>query len=141
MTATYPFPHSAFIGFDALFERLERASENTGYPPHNIIKIDDDNYTIEIAVAGFGESELDIQLKDSILTISGDKAESDTKVVYLHKGISSRKFVRQFTLNEYVEVKGAELSDGVLKIELQRVIPEDKKPRKIAIAKKQFIRD
>ena len=138
MTNTYTFPRSAFVGFDHLFNELNRvSSREDSYPPHNIIQIDDDNFMVEIAVAGFSKESLDIQLKDSILTVTGSM--EDTRK-YTYKGISTRKFTRNFTLSEYVEVKGAELEHGILSISLTKVIPESERPKKIEIGK-TFLRD
>ena len=138
MTNTYTFPRSAFVGFDHLFNELNRvSSREDSYPPHNIIQIDDDNFMVEIAVAGFSKESLDIQLKDSILTVTGSM--EDTRK-YTYKGISTRKLTRTFTLSEYVEVKGAELEHGILSISLTKVIPESERPKKIEIGK-TFLRD
>jgi molecular chaperone IbpA len=129
-----------FIGFDELARRLENLETADNYPPHNIIKVDDDHYTIELAVAGFSESELDITVKDSVLTVTGTKEDSRT---YIHKGVSTRKFVRKFTLNEYVDVTSADLENGILSLNMERHVPEEERPRKIAIgkstAKKTFL--
>lgn len=136
--STYTFPRSAFVGFDHLFNELNRVSlrEDT-YPPHNVVFIDDDNFLVEIAVAGFSEENLDIQIKDSILTVAGEM--EDTRV-YNHKGISTRKFTRTFTLSEYVQVKGADLKNGILSISFIKVVPESERPKKIKIGK-TFLQD
>lgn len=142
----YTFPRASFVGFDRMFDELTRAQlgNSNNYPPHNIVQIDENNYLIELAVAGFKQENLDIQLKDSILTVSGKK--EDTRD-YTHKGISSREFNRIFTLGEHVQVTGASLEDGILGIKLERVIPEEERPRKIEIgveakkAKKSFLKD
>lgn len=123
------------IGFDGLFRQLEEvhtamATEN--YPPHNIVKVDDDHYVVEVAVAGFGETELDVSVQDGILTVTGAKL-ADQARTYVHKGISTRKFTRSWTLNEHVEVKAASYNEGILSIELERVLPEAKRPRKVSI--------
>ena len=146
-TATFPFPRSSFVGFDKLFDELTRAqlgAQNNNYPPHNVVKVDEDNFIIELAIAGFKSEDLDIQLKDSILTVTGKKEDERE---YYHKGISSREFVRTFTLGEYVEVTGATLVDGILSINLERVVPEEERPKKIEInqnstkTKKSFLKD
>jgi molecular chaperone IbpA len=122
------------VGFERLFDELQRTAPiSNNYPPHNIVKIDEDNYLIEIAVAGFKKEDIDIQLKDSILTVKGKKDDTRT---YSHKGISSREFNRTFTLGEYVQVNGANLEDGILAIQLERVVPEEERPRVIEIGKK-----
>lgn len=145
-TATFPFPRSSFVGFDKLFDELTRAQLGTqnNYPPHNVVKVDEDKFIIELALAGFKSEDLDIQLKDSILTVTGKKEDERE---YYHKGISSREFVRTFTLGEYVEVTGATLVDGILSINLERVVPEEERPKKIEInqnstkTKKSFLKD
>lgn len=136
MTTTYTFPRSAFVGFDHLFTEFNRTPQDT-YPPHNIVQIDDDNFLVEIAVAGFSKGDLDIQLKDSVLTVTGSMEDTRT---YTHKGISTRKFSRTFTLSEYVEVTGADLKNGILSISLSKVIPESERPKKIEIGS-TFIQD
>ena len=145
-TATFPFPRSSFVGFDKLFDELTRAQLGTqnNYPPHNVVKVDEDKFIIELALAGFKSEDLDIQLKDSILTVTGKKEDARE---YYHKGISSREFVRTFTLGEHVQVNGATLVDGILAINLERVVPEDERPKKIEInqnstkTKKSFLKD
>ena len=145
-TTTFPFPRSSFVGFDKLFDELTRAQLGTqnNYPPHNVVKVDEDKFIIELALAGFKSEDLDIQLKDSILTVTGKKEDERE---YYHKGISSREFVRTFTLGEYVEVTGATLVDGILSINLERVVPEEERPKKIEInqnstkTKKSFLKD
>ena len=123
------------VGFDRLFNELERKSLTTqnNYPPFNIIKEDDTNYRIEIAVSGFSEEELSIELKESNLKVRGEVANSDTKSEYLHKGISSRDFERSFTLNQDVVVNDAKMVNGLLVIDLEHVIPDEKRPRRIEI--------
>lgn len=124
-----------FIGFDRMIERMrEQTPGQTNYPPYNIAKIDDDNYAIELAVAGFGEDELDIELKDGVLYIEGTKKDEEERT-YLHKGISARHFRRSFTLSDTIVVRGAHFKDGILTVELENVIPEEKKPRKIEIGR------
>jgi len=128
------FPH--FIGFDRLFDELDRVNVNQkpSYPPHNIVKTGEDTYVIQLAVAGFSEDNLDIELKEHVLTISGEiKGDDPEGYEFLHKGISARKFKRTFTLNEMVEVTGSDLTNGVLTIGLERIVPEEKKARKIEI--------
>ena len=130
------------IGFEDVFRQLEEvhsAMSGDNYPPHNIVKIDDDHYAVELAVAGFSEKDIDVSVKDRVLTVSGSKEDTRT---YVHKGVSTRKFVRTFTLNEHVDVKDASLADGILSIELERNVPEAERPRKISISgKKTFLND
>ncbi len=123
------------IGFDAIIKRLAEASEYVpkmpAFPPYNIKKIDEEHYVIEIALAGFGKQNLDIELKEDVLTVSG-KIEGDGED-YIYKGIADRAFTRKFVLADSVVVKNAELVNGLLKIALERFIPEEKKPKKIDI--------
>lgn len=135
-----PF-HRATIGFDQLFNELDRTftnSVNTGYPPYNIVKSDDDHYQIELAVAGFRMDELSITLDKNELIIEGNPvvAEDATIYDYLHKGIANRTFIRTFKIAEHMEVKGAALELGILKITLERNVPEELQPKKIAITYK-----
>jgi molecular chaperone IbpA len=132
-----PNIHKFGIGFDSIFEDIHRLASVTGkdnYPPYNVIKIDDDHFFIELALAGIPREALDIQVDQNQLTISTDKAESDEELEYLHKGISQRGFSRSFTLADHVIVQGADMVDGVLKISLERQLPEELKPRKIDIS-------
>jgi len=132
-----PNIHKFGIGFDSIFEDIHRLASVTGkdnYPPYNVIKIDDDHFFIELALAGIPREALDIQVDQNQLTISTDKAESDEELEYLHKGISQRGFSRSFTLADHVIVTGADMVDGVLKISLERQLPEELKPRKIDIS-------
>ena len=132
-----PNIHKFGIGFDSIFEDIHRLASVTGkdnYPPYNVIKIDDDHFFIELALAGIPREALDIQVDQNQLTISTDKAESDEELEYLHKGISQRGFSRSFTLADHVIVQGADMVNGVLKISLERQLPEELKPRKIDIS-------
>jgi molecular chaperone IbpA len=126
------------VGFDRVFDLLDRQVSNnitTTYPPYNIIKEGEDSYKIEIAVAGFREDELDITVKDYTLTVTGEQKREETSEgpTYLHRGISARSFTRPFTLGDHIEVKGAVVENGLLVISLERNIPEEAKPKKIAI--------
>ena len=136
------YPRAGFIGFDHLFNELERVhskANNSGYPPHNVIKESETEFIIQVAVAGFKESQIDIEVKDGFLNISGDSTEAEEGVVdYIHKGISSKRFSRTFRLSEHVEVNGAELQDGILVIHLEYVVPEELRPRKIQITGGHF---
>jgi molecular chaperone IbpA len=127
------FPRSAFVGFDHLFDELDRVARhaNDNYPPHNIVKTDETKYVIELAVAGFSRNELDIEVKDRSLTVTGNHENRGRE--YIHKGISAKKFSKTFRLSEYVQVNGADLVDGILAIELEVVVPEEMRPRKIEI--------
>jgi molecular chaperone IbpA len=129
--------HSPFfrstVGFDRLLNLLDSASEQ-GYPPYNIERSDENNYRVSIAVAGFAESDLSVDVKDRVLTVTGKReSEAAEKPSYLHQGIAGRAFERSFQLAEHVEVKGARLENGLLHVELERIVPEEKKPRRITI--------
>jgi molecular chaperone IbpA len=124
------------VGFDRLFDFLEDASraEQDNYPPFDIEKLGDDSYRITLAVAGFKRDEIEIVAHQNMLTISGRKSdERGRDGNYLHMGIATRAFERRFELADFVQVSGADLSDGLLRIELQREVPEAMKPRKIDI--------
>jgi molecular chaperone IbpA len=120
------------VGFDRLFNMLDGNSEAQSYPPYNIERLGDDDYRITMAVAGFSETDLAIEVKENALSVSGKRGE-DEKRAYLHQGIAARAFERRFQLADHVEVTGARLEHGLLHIELKRIIPESKKPRKIEI--------
>jgi molecular chaperone IbpA len=140
-TFDLPALHRHAIGFDRMFEELNRTFANSkdNYPPHNIAQLDDTHFIIEVAVAGFAEDEIDVELKDNLLTVKGEKvkAEDAPKVEYLHKGISARNFTRTFPLADNVEVRGATVQNGILAVALELVIPEEEKPKKIAITYKK----
>ena len=124
------------VGFDRMFDRLfdESFVATTNYPPYNIVKIDESNYAIQVAIAGFSKSDIEIETKENTLTVkSASKSETEDTTNYLHKGISNRAFVRSFKLSDDVVVKGATFENGLLNIELERIIPEEKKPRLIKI--------
>jgi molecular chaperone IbpA len=135
-----PSIHKFGIGFDGIFDELMRVNaqqSNINYPPYNIVKHDDDHFAIELAIAGFREGDIKITVEKNILTIKGEQIqdldEMTTEVEYLHRGISSRDFIRTFTLAEHVEVVGAKAENGILKIELERQVPEEQKPKTVAI--------
>lgn len=124
------------VGFDRIAHLLDAAhsaGSNNNYPPYDIEVTGDNQYTITIAVAGFGEHELDIQSENGVLQIRGKKEKTDKKQTYLYQGIAYRSFERKFQLADYVEVGGAALEHGLLKIELFKEVPEAMKPKKIAI--------
>ena len=127
------------VGFDRLFTMLDTLAQPEGaqtYPPYNIERTGEDAYRITMAVAGFGEDEISIEAHRNVLTIKGEKSEADkgeTSEV-LYRGIASRAFERRFQLADHVDVVGAELKNGLLHISLKRNIPEEMKPRKVAIA-------
>ena len=123
-----------FIGFNRELGRLNSAHKtNTqSYPPYDLLKLDEDTYRISIAVAGFSKDSIDVSVDNGTLIIKGEIVEvTDAEVV--HKGIAGRKFTRSFALGEYMEVTGAEMKDGMLHINVDRIVPEDKKPKSIKI--------
>ena len=122
----------ALVGFDRYFNNANHANGN--YPPHNIVKYDDTHYGIEVAVAGFSKDEITVEVDQDQLTVKGCKLnQADIRFEYLHRGLAARDFDQTFTLAEYMEVKGAEVKDGMLVIEIERIIPDALKPRKIEI--------
>jgi molecular chaperone IbpA len=135
-TLDLPSFHRATIGFDRMFNELERQFANSasqGYPPYNIAQLDEDQYMISIAVAGFDMDNLEIVKDKNILRIEGTSPKGEETVNYLHKGIGARNFRREFTLADHVEVVDANLSLGMLNIRLKREIPEEFQPKKIEI--------
>ena len=132
------FPRNAFLGFDHIFDELERVTTHAKdtYPPHNVVKYDNNKYDIELAVAGFSKKDISIELKEHILTIQGERGPRRDQDLYVHKGISSRKFERQYRLSEYAEVTGADLMDGILTVSIEVVLPEEKRPQQIKITSK-----
>ena len=135
MTGTFAFPRNAFLGFDHIFDQLDNIHQHAKdtYPPHNVVKDEEMKYTLEIAVAGFKQEHIDIEVKDHILTISGNRPQRREQNAYVHKGISARNWKKSFRLSEYTEVSGADLVDGILTVKLEVVLPEEKLPRKITI--------
>jgi molecular chaperone IbpA len=125
------------VGFDRLddlFETAFRGAQETSYPPYNIVKTGQDAYRITLAVAGFAPDELDMVVKENLLTVRGKGSETaDQQVTYLHRGIAQRAFEHRFQLADHVKVSGANLVNGLLDIELVRELPESAKPQKIAI--------
>lgn len=129
------------VGMDRLFDRItqqiDAASNGGNYPPYNIEKVGENLYDIVIAVAGFGEDEVTVEVESNQLTVRGEKFPQEPAPEYLHRGLAFRDFERKFTLAEHMEVIKAEVKNGLLLIQLERVIPEEKKPRKIAISYQQ----
>ncbi len=125
------------VGFDRmarLLDSVNRLDEQTvSYPPYNIEKLDEDNYRITMAVAGFGEDELDVTVKDGTLIVSGKAESKDAERKFLHRGIARRAFERRLQLADYIQVSGARLENGLLHVDLVREVPEAMKPRQIAI--------
>ena len=121
------------VGFDRLFDMLENSNfGGENYPPFDLIKIDDNRYRIEVAVAGFGKNDIEITSQQNQLLVRGQKGD-DNGSNYVHRGIANRTFERRFALADHIQVRGADLKDGMLSIELVREIPEAMKPRKIEI--------
>lgn len=123
------------VGFDRMFDLLDNLgkSEAGGYPPYNIERVDEDRYRITLAVAGFAEADLDIEIHENTLKIVGSRAGADEGRTYLHQGIAGRSFERRFQLADHVKIDGASLANGLLNIDLRREVPETLKPRKIEI--------
>ena len=141
MTNTYSWPGQSWtIGFDSMFDRLEKLqTQQQSYPPHNVIKHGDDKYEIAIAVAGFSEKDLIVEQEENVLTIASKDVDGEEKE-YLHRGIATRKFKKTFTLGEYVEVESVDLVNGILSVNLLKIIPEEKKPKTFVIGtKKEFL--
>jgi molecular chaperone IbpA len=139
MVTTYTwdlFKDPFFIGFDRALDTWSHAqtvSSATNYPPYNVIKVDEDNFVVELAVAGFAKTDIDVSTADGKLTVKGELNTEDNDSKFIHRGIAARKFTREWALGEYMEVKAAELKDGMLKIDIVRILPEEKKPKIIKI--------
>ena len=132
-----PYRRSS-VGFDRLFDLLEtnaRGESSDGYPPFDIQRLADDSYRITLAVAGFRPEDIEVVAQQNLLTVSGQHAEADEAGEYLHRGIATRSFERRFQLADFVEAGNAVFENGLLSIELKRVVPEAMKPRRIAIGK------
>jgi molecular chaperone IbpA len=127
--------YRSVVGFDRLADLLDAAAADagTGYPPYNIERTGENDYRIEIAVAGFKPEELNIEVKEGVVTVQGRKAANDEPRRYLHRGLAERNFERRFQLAEYVAVTDAHLADGLLQIALKRELPEALKPRTIEV--------
>jgi molecular chaperone IbpA len=128
----------ALIGFDQMFDQMERrynTSINNNYPPHNILKTGENTYEIQIAVTGFDRSEIAVTVESNVLTVRGESQapNESTEIVYLHRGLATRDFAKEFPLAEHIEVIGAETKNGMLSIHLIRNIPESAKPKVIDI--------
>ena len=126
------------IGFDSMFNRVmnfPNTSQESGFPPYNIRKIDDYKYIIELALAGFSESDIEVEVADGTLTVRSKEDKSTDENQYVHRGIAKRAFSKSWTLSDDIVVKGAEFNNGLLNISLEKVVPEEKKPRLIPITK------
>ena len=129
---SFPFA----IGFDRTIQLLNRAEhlhDTSNYPPYNIVKIDAENFSVEVAVAGFGKKDISITKEKEVLLIEGNKENLNEDTEYVHRGLSGRTFNRKFTLADDIEVKGADMKDGILSVSLERIIPEEDKPVEIKI--------
>ena len=141
-TLDLPNFHRATIGFDRLFNEMETRFANSasnGYPPYNIAQINEDEYMISLAVAGFGMDNLEITKDGNILKVEGTSPKGDETVNYLHKGIGGRNFRKEFTLADHVEVQNANLELGMLNIHLVREVPEELQPKRIKITDNSYI--
>jgi molecular chaperone IbpA len=127
------------LGFETMLRDIESIMQNSvetvsdKFPPHNIIKVNDTHYMVELAIAGFDEKEIDITVKDGLMTVKGEKQQPDNEVNYLHKGIGTRSFSKTIRLADTIEIQGAAFKNGILSIGLENIIPESKKPKKIEI--------
>ena len=136
-----PSIHKFGIGFDTMLDELMRINNQqnqTNYPPYNVLKHDEDHFSIELAVAGFRDGDITITVEKNILTIKGERPyasedDAETAATYLHQGIGYRNFARTFTLAEHVEVVGAKSENGIISVDLERKVPEEQKPKLIAI--------
>jgi len=143
MNLTSPFS----IGIDDFFRRIDNVQRNNSqsYPPYNITKVDDEHFVIEIACAGFGKDHIDIEVQENELRVVGDKSDPNPERVAnssaIHTGIAARKWSRKFVLADDIEVGSASIQDGILSVPLTKVIPEDKKPRKISIGSKKLSKE
>lgn len=130
--------HRATIGFDQIADMMDRVLTNDvtqpTYPPYNIEKTDADTYRISVAVAGFSDADLSVEVKENALIVAGKKATEDKERSYLHRGIATRAFERRFALADHVRVTGASHENGMLNIDLKREVPEALKPRRIEIS-------
>lgn len=140
-TTNLPSFANSAIGFDKLFDTLEKqlatTSQSGTYPPYNVVQLDENEFMVSIAVAGFRMEDLDIVRDKNILRIEGTAPEQANDVTYLHKGIAGRSFRREFTLADHIQVEDATLEYGVLNIHLQRIIPEELQPKRIKITHKE----
>ena len=132
-----PSIHKFAVGFDGVFDeilRLSNQQKDTNYPPYNIVKHSDNKFVIELAVAGFKDGDINVTVDKNLLTVEGQQAlELNSNVEYLHRGISARNFSRTFTLADHVEVVDAVVTNGIMGITLERKVPEELQPKKIAI--------
>ena len=121
-----------FIGFDKMVNNWQTVN-TTNYPPYNVIKEDEDTFIVELALAGFRREDIEITTHDGKLIVKGELKAEDDDSKFIHRGIAARKFTREWALAEYMEVASAEMKDGMLKITIDRIVPEEKKPRQIKV--------
>ena len=122
------------IGFDSLFDRIPTvAQQDNGYPPYNIRKVDDYIYVIEIALAGFSERDIEVEVADGVVSVRSKEDKDTAEAEYVHRGIARRSFARKWTLSDDMVVNGAEFQNGLLNINLEKVVPDEKKPRIVPI--------
>ena len=124
------------VGFDTMFDRLMNFSptqQESGYPPYNIRKVDDYNYVIEIALAGFSERDIEVEVADGVVSVRSKEDKDTVETEYVHRGIARRSFARKWTLSDDMIVNGAEFQNGLLNINLEKVVPDEKKPRIVPI--------
>jgi len=131
------------IGFDSMFDRLlgdstQHVTNNQGFPPYNIRREEDTKYFIEMAVAGLSEEDLEVELKESVLQIRSKQSTTEDEANYVHRGIAKRTFERSFTLSDDIVVKGCDLTNGMLTVALEKIIPEEKRARLIPIGNKKI---
>jgi len=129
------------VGFDSMFHRLMHSptQQDTGYPPYNIRKVDEYNYIIEIALAGFSEDDIEVEVSDGTLTVRSKESKDTAEQQYVHRGIAKRIFSKAWTLSDDMIVKSAEFTNGLLNISLEKIVPEEKKPRIIPISSPSVI--
>ncbi|WP_371393298.1 Hsp20 family protein [Glycocaulis abyssi] len=136
-TIDYTPLYRTIVGFDRLANMINSAAKQetgNGYPPYNIEQLSEHEYVIELAVAGFGDNDLDVQVQENVLTVSGKRESDDSEPrQFIHRGIAERSFERRFHLADHIQVRDARLENGLLVLRLEREIPEAKKPRQIAI--------
>ena len=143
LNLTSPFS----VGIDDFFRRIDNVSRNNSqsYPPYNITKVDDEHFVIEIACAGFGKDHIDIEVQENELRVIGDKSDPNPERIAIssaiHTGIASRKWKRNFVLADDIEVGSASIEDGILSVPLTKIIPEEKKPKKISIGTKKLSKE
>jgi molecular chaperone IbpA len=144
MKSAYTWPGSSWtVGLDSMLNRIEKLNnQESGYPPHNLIQYEPNSYTIEVAVAGFSQDDITVEQEENILTISSRDVISDETGKVFHKGIATRRFKKQFTLGDHIEVTEVTLVNGILTVSLERFLPEEKKPKRFEIrSEAQFLQE